>query len=152
MLDRDLAGLYGVETRILNRAVRRHASRFPDDFMFQLTAVETANWKSQFGISNSSITMGMRNRPLVFTEHGIAMLSGVLNSQRAINVNIEIMRTFIGMRRIMGENKKLAERIHKAEKRLDDHEGRIETLYDDIEALANPSAGPRRKIGFEKAP
>lgn len=150
MLDRDLAELYGVETRIVNRAVRRNAARFPDDFMFQLTAVETGNWKSQFGISNPSIRMGVRYRPLAFTEHGIAMLSGVLNSERAIRVNIEIMRVFIGMRRVLGANRKLAERVRTAEGRLDEHEGWIESLYEQIDALVKPSGGPRRNIGFLK--
>ena len=93
MLDRDLAELYGVETRILNQAVRRNKERFPMDFMFQLTKEEMDNWKSQIVISNSD-TMVLRKRPLAFTEQGVAMLSGVLSSKRAIKVNIGIMRIF----------------------------------------------------------
>ena len=148
MMDRDLAALYGVRTRILNRAVRRQAGRFPSDFMFQLTAVETKNWKSQIGTSNPAVTMGIRKRPLAFTEHGVAMLSGVLNSERAIRVNIEIMRAFVSQRRALGVIKKLAERMEKAEKDLKRHDEEIGTLFEDIEALSNPSTGPKRNIGF----
>ena len=97
MFDRDLAKLYGVETRVLNQAVRRQIRRFPDDFMFQLTPEEFANWKSQSVISNSDL-MGWRKAPLVFTELGIGMLSGVLNSDVAIDIHIYIMRAFQRMR------------------------------------------------------
>ena len=90
MIDRDLAELYGVETRVLNQAVRRNLKRFPEDFMFQMTANEFKDWKSQIVISNSE-KMGLRKPPLVFTEHGVAMLSSVLNSERAIMVNIQII-------------------------------------------------------------
>lgn len=148
MMDRDLAALYGVRTRILNRAVRRQAGRFPPDFMFQLTSVETKNWKSQFGTSNPAVLMGLRKRPLAFTEHGVAMLSGILNSERAIRMNIEIMRAFVSLRRAIGADKKLAERMEKAEKKLGEHEGHIGTLFEEIEALSKPSTGPRRNIGF----
>ncbi|MEQ1917855.1 MAG: ORF6N domain-containing protein [Elusimicrobiota bacterium] len=148
MMDRDLAALYGVRTRILNRAVRRQAGRFPSDFMFQLTAAETKNWKSQIGTSNPAVMMGLRKRPLAFTEHGVAMLSGVLNSERAIRVNIEIMRAFVNQRRLLGTSKKLTERMEKAEKKLSEHEGHIGTLFEEIEALSNPSTGPKRNIGF----
>lgn len=118
MLDFDLANLYGVETRTLNQTVRRNIERFPEDFMFQLTDEELKNWKSQIVISNS-IKMGLRKNPLAFTEQGVAMLSGVLRSPIAIEVNIRIMRTFVVIRQYLaapscgncqleGEVKKLA--------------------------------------------
>jgi hypothetical protein len=115
MFDRDLAELYGVETRILNRAVRRHLDRFPEDFMFQLNKNELGIWISQIGISNRE-KMGLRKAPLVFTEQGVAMLSSVLNSKRAIQVNIQIMRTFTKLREMLATNKELREKIEKLEK------------------------------------
>jgi hypothetical protein len=99
MLDRDLAEMYGVETRLLNQAVKRNIERFPEDFMFQLTKEETQNWKSQFVISNS-IKMGVRHHPYAFTELGVAMLSSVLNSKVAIQVNMGIMRAFVAVRQM----------------------------------------------------
>jgi hypothetical protein len=104
MLDRDLAELYQVETRVLNQAVKRNLSRFPADFMFQLTSREMENWISQIVISNKE-KKGLRKLPLAFTEEGVAMLSGVLNSDIAIDVNIQIIRIFIKMRKIMVANK-----------------------------------------------
>lgn len=104
MLDRDLAELYGVETRVLNQAVRRNERRFPDDFMFQLTSAELKIWISQFVTSNSE-KMGLRKPPLAFTELGVAMLSSVLNSETAIEVNIQIIRIFHRMRELMATNK-----------------------------------------------
>lgn len=148
MLDRDLAALYGVKTKVLNQAVRRHAVRFPADFMFQLSIEEMRNWKSQIVTSNSAVVMGLRKRPLAFTEQGVAMLSSVLNSERAIAVNIAIMRAFVGLRRALGANKKLAERVEKVEKRLETHEGAIRTVFEEIEQLTEAPAGPRRNIGF----
>ena len=103
MLDRDLAQLYGVETRVLNQAVKRNADRFPDDFMFRLNKTEFEDWKSQFVISNS-IVMGARRLPYAFTEQGIAMLSSVLKSPTAVKVNIRIMRVFVSMRRFIATN------------------------------------------------
>ena len=103
MLDRDLAELYGVETRRLNEQVKRNIERFPEDFMFQLTKEEFENWKSQFATSNS-IVMGARKRPYAFTEQGVAMLSGVLKSSTAVEVNIRIMRAFVSMRHFMVNN------------------------------------------------
>ncbi len=148
MMDRDLAALYGVGTKALNQGVRRHRDRFPHDFMFQLSAIETRNWKSHIVTSNSRARMGLRKRPLAFTEQGVAMLSGVLKSEGAVRVNIEIMRAFVSMRRVIGNNKKLAERMEKAERKLGEHEGHIGTLFEEIEALSNPPVGPRRNIGF----
>jgi hypothetical protein len=148
MLDRDLAALYGVQTGVLNQAVRRNRERFPDDFMFQLTVEETRNWISQIVISNSGLKMGLRKLPYAFTEQGVAMLSGVLKSGRAVRVNVEIMRAFVSLRRALGANKKLAERMEKVEKRLGQHEGAIRSVFEEIQRLTQASTGPRRSIGF----
>jgi hypothetical protein len=116
MFDRDLATMYEVETRILNQAVRRNIERFPVDFMFQLTEKEFISWKSQIVISNSE-KMGLRKRPLAFTEQGVAMLSSVLNSKKAIDVNIAIIRTFVLIREMAIEHRDLHEKIIKLEKK-----------------------------------
>ncbi|RJR15273.1 MAG: ORF6N domain-containing protein [Nitrospiraceae bacterium] len=110
ILDRDLAMLYGVETRTLNQAVKRNIKRFPPDFIFQLTAEEMKNWKSQIVMSNQE-KMGIRRRPYAFTENGVAMLSSVLNSERAITVNIQIMRTFTRIRELLSTDNNLARRL-----------------------------------------
>lgn len=116
MLDRDLAEMYEVDTRVLNQAVRRNISRFPADFMFQLTSKELENWKSQIVISNS-IKMGLRKPPLAFTEQGVAMLSSVLNSEQAIELNIAIMRTFVLIRQHALNYKELQDKLVKLEKK-----------------------------------
>ena len=115
MLDRDLARLYGVETRVLNQAVQRNIERFPDDFMFQLSKEEFENWKSQFATSNS-IKMGARKLPYAFTENGIAMLSGVLRSPMAIATNIHIMRAFNAMRHFIGSHAQVFQRLDVVER------------------------------------
>lgn len=114
MLDRDLAELYGVETRRLNEQVKRNIERFPEDFMFQLTKEEFENWKSQFATSNS-IVMGARKRSYAFTEQGVAMLSGVLKSPTAVEVNIRIMRAFVSMRHFMANNAAIFQRLETIE-------------------------------------
>ena len=114
MLDRDLAELYGVETRRLNEQVKRNIERFPEDFMFQLTKEEFENWKSQFATSNS-IVMGARKRPYAFTEQGVAMLSGVLKSSTAVEANIRIMRAFVSMRHFMVNNAAIFRRLETIE-------------------------------------
>ncbi|MEW6379859.1 MAG: ORF6N domain-containing protein [bacterium] len=116
MFDRDLAMMYGVETRVLNQAVRRNIARFPDDFMFRLTKEEMENWRSQIVISNSD-KMGLRHKPLAFTELGIAMLSSVLNSERAIQVNIQIMKIFTKMREMLINYQEIKQRIDDMERR-----------------------------------
>ena len=114
MLDRDLAELYGVETRRLNEQVKRNIERFPEDFMFQLTKEEFENWKSQFATSNS-IVLGARKRPYAFTEQGVAMLSGVLKSSTAVEANIRIMRAFVSMRHFMVNNAAIFQRLETIE-------------------------------------
>jgi hypothetical protein len=116
LLDSDLAELYGVETKSLNRAVKRNAKRFPKDFMFQLTEQEWNNLKCQFGTSSHG---GRRTPPYVFTEQGVSMLSSVLNSDRAIQINIAIMRTFVQLRNLMTTNKMLEEKIERLEQKYD---------------------------------
>ena len=144
MLDRDLAFLYCTETRILNQAVKRNIHRFPDDFMFQLSEEETKNWISQIVTSNKE-KMGLRKKPLAFTEHGILMLSSVLNSKKAIYVNIQIMRTFIQLRRMLLTNHDLQRKIAEIEKKYD-HQFKV--VFDAIKQLLTPPEKPRRRIGF----
>ena len=147
MLDADLAELYEIETRILVRAVRRNLERFPDDFMFQLNNQEVAILRSQFGISKP--WGGRRYLPYVFTEYGVAMLSSVLNSKKAIAVNIEIMRTFGRLRQILASHKDLGSKLEKLEGRVRDHDESIQSLIQAIQQLmAPPTIPPKRKIGF----
>ncbi len=150
MLDVDLAELYVVETRVLTRAVRRNLGRFPRDFAFVLTEKEFTNLKSQIGISSSH--GGRRKPPFAFTEQGVAMLSSVLRSKRAIHVNIEIMRAFVRLRSLMEANAEMAERLTALETRSDGHEREIQAVFDVIRRLMNPPSEKRRKrIGFTRA-
>jgi len=144
MLDADLARLYGVETGDLNRAVKRNARRFPDDFMFVLNKQEIANLICQIGISSSG--WGGRRKPVMaFTEQGVAMLSSVLRSDRAADVNIAIMRTFVQLRRLMDSNRELARKIAEMERRYDEQFG---TVFQAIQQLIAEEEEPKRKIGF----
>jgi len=146
MLSMDLAELYEVEPRILIQAVKRNAERFPPDFMFQLTLQEFTNLKSQFVISSWG---GRRALPYAFTEQGVAMLSGVLNSPRAIRVNIEIMRAFVKLREVLSASKELAHKLAQLEKKLEKHDSEITLIFDAIRKLMTPPAKSRRKIGFD---
>lgn len=145
MLDSDLAEMYGVETKALTRAVARNASRFPADFSFVLTAGELENLRYQFGTSRS--WGGRRYLPRVFTEQGVAMLSSVLRSRRAIDVNVAIMRAFVQLREMLSSHKELARRIDELETKYD---GSFATVFDAIRELASPPAGDelRARIGF----
>lgn len=142
MLDRDLAQLYGVDTRTLNQAVRRNIDRFPGDFMFSLTRDEIMNL-SQF-VTSSAI----KHAPNVFafTEQGIAMLSSVLKSKRAIAVNIEIMRAFVKLREMVASHKELAKKLQELEKKYD---AQFKVVFDAIHTLLEPPKKPKRRIGFE---
>ena len=142
MLDRDLAVLYGVETKLINRAVKRNIDRFPEDFMFQLTKEEFDNLRFHFGTSSWG---GQRYLPYPFTENGVAMLSSVLNSKRAIHVNIQIMRTFTKIREMLATHKELRQKIDKMEKKYD-HQFKI--VFDAIRQLMIPPEKHTRKIGF----
>ena len=128
MIDRDLAELYEVETRTLNQAVRRNLQRFPEDFMFQMTSDELENWKSQIVISNKE-KMGIRKPPLVFTEQGVAMLSSVLNSERAILVNIQIIRIFTRIRELLIPHKDILQKLMDLENKGKDHSKKIKMTY-----------------------
>lgn len=143
MLDKDLALLYGVETKALNRAVKRNLERFPDDFMFQLTRVEFENLRFHFGTSSWG---GQRYMPFAFTENGVAMLSSVLNSTRAIQVNIQIMRTFTRLRELLLTHKELHRKIEDMENKYD---VQFRVVFDAIRELMAPPTKPRKKIGFE---
>ena len=138
LLDRDLAELYGVETRVLKQAVRRNRKRFPEDFMFELTKQEFEDWRSQFVISKSD-KMGLRYRPMAFTEQGVAMLSSVLNSDRAIEVNIAIMRAFVQLRKMIASNAELARKLDELEEKYDEQ---FRIVFDAIHALIEHDEKP----------
>ena len=142
MLDFDLAGLYGVETKALKRAVRRNLLRFPKDFLFTLTKREFDNLRSQSGTSSWG---GSRYRPYAFTEQGIAMLSSVLNSERAMRVNIEIMRAFVRLRAILSSQEDLARKLAALEQKYD---SQFRVVFDAIRQLMAPEPPKRRPIGF----
>jgi hypothetical protein len=146
MLDRDLAELYGVETRALNQAVRRNSDRFPDDFMLALDRDEIARI-SQIVISSvgRKDTLKFSKNVLVFTEQGVAMLSSVLSGKRAVQVNIAIMRTFVKLREMMATHKDLARKLEELEKKYD---GQFQIVFDAIRQLITTEDAPKRKIGY----
>lgn len=150
MLDRDLAEMYAVETRALNQAIKRNATRFPKDFMFQMTNDELLNWKSQNVISNKE-KMGLRKPPYVFTEHGVAMLSSVLNSETAIEVNIQIIRTFTEFRTVLIEHTELRLEIEKIKQKLDNQDKNMEIVFLYLDGLLEKKDKPqpeRKRIGY----
>ncbi|MDD5436383.1 MAG: ORF6N domain-containing protein [Candidatus Omnitrophica bacterium] len=146
MLDSDLAKLYRVGTRDLNKAVTRNLDRFPKDFMLQLTKEEAQNLMFQFGTSSWG---GVRKLPRVFTEQGVAMLSTVLRSKRAIHVNISIMRAFVKLRQILSTHKELAHKLSELERKIEKHDEDICAIFEAIRQLmAPPPQPPKRRIGF----
>jgi hypothetical protein len=145
MLDRDLAELYSVKTKALKQAVSRHVDRFPDDFMFKLNKDEFAHWRSQFVTSNSGDRMGLRYPPMAFTEQGVAMLSSVLNSKRAIQVNIQIMRAFTKLRTMLLTHEDLKRKIEDMESKYDEQ---FRIVFQAIKQLLKEDDQPKRKIGF----
>ncbi len=146
MFDKDLAELYGVETRRLNEQVRRNIKRFPKDFMFQLTKKEFDDLKSQIATSSWG---GRRKLPLAFTEQGVAMLSSVLNSDRAIEVNIQIMRIFTKMREMLLTHKDLMLKIERMEKELTNTKTDVQKVFEVLKQLIQQESKPRREIGFK---
>ncbi len=144
MLDSDLAHIYKVLTKDLKRAVRRNASRFPDDFMFQLTKEEFENLRWQFGTSSWG---GTRYMPYVFTEQGVSMLSTILNSEQAIRMNIQIIRTFTKLREILADNKKLAEKVEKMERKYDKH---IFEIFEVLKRLTLEKSSAKGPMGFRR--
>jgi phage regulator Rha-like protein len=152
LLDEDLAALYGVETKVLLQAIKRNAARFPEDFMLELTALEWAALRSQFVTLKAGRGQHRKYLPYAFTEQGVAMLSSVLRSPRAISVNIEIMRAFVRMREMLASNQDLAKRIDQLEarigKKLATHDEAIAAILSAIRELMHPPAPKRRPIGF----
>jgi ORF6N domain len=144
MLDFDLATLYGVETKVLKQTVKRNINRFPDDFMFELSTIEWNNLRSQFVTSSWG---GIRYQPFAFTEQGVAMLSGILKSERAVEVNIAIMRTFVQLRKLMSSNKELAKKINDMENKYDEQ---FHVIFEAIKQLIIEENKPRKVIGFRK--
>ena len=146
MLDRDLADLYGVETKVLKQAVRRNNDRFPSDFMFELTDTEFKNWRSQF-VTSKGDRMGLRYKPMVFTEQGVAMLSSVLRSKRAILVNIQIMRAFTQLRQMLLTHADFKKKIEAMEKKYDEQ---FRIVFEAITQLIEVDEKPKKKIGYLK--
>lgn len=151
MLDSDLAEMYGVQTKMLKQAVKRNIDRFPEDFMFEMTKNELENWRSQIVTSNSSNKMGLRYRPFAFTEQGVAMLSGVLNSTVAIQVNIQIIRIFTKMRAMLLTNKEILLKLELLEKDVTANKQDIANIFEALKQLLMPSAEKRIRIGFKPA-
>ncbi len=152
MLDRDLANLYGVSTKVFNQAVKRHRDRFPPDFMFQLTIGEAREWWLAVNanrLRSQTVTLKrgqhLKHRPYAFTEHGILMLSSVLNSERAIQVNIEIMRAFVKLRQMLASNAELSRRLDELESKYD---RQSKVVFDAIRKLMSPPVRDRKEIGF----
>ena len=147
LLDKDLADLYGVETGALNRAVKRNAERFPEDFMFRITDEEAELLRCQNGISKSG-RGGRRYLPYAFSEQGVAMLSSVLKSRRAIEVNIAIMRAFVHLRKMIASHDRLAQKLAELEHHLEDHDEQIKAIFEAIRQLVTTPEKSRKKIGY----
>jgi ORF6N domain len=153
IIDADLADLYAVQTRVLNQAVKRNPERFPDDFMFQLSPKEFENWRSQIVISNSAAKMGLRRSPYAFTEHGALMAAAVLNSPRAVEMSLYVVRAFVRMRQVLAAHKDLATRLEQLEGRVErglaTHDQAIAGLIDAVRQLmTSPEPTKKRRIGF----
>lgn len=150
MLDRDLAELYGVDTRVLKQQVKRNLYRFPEDFMFELTKEEFENWRSQIVISNSD-KMGLRYSPMAFTEHGVLMLSSVLNSKKAIRVNIQIMRIFSKVRQMLADTLGMKIEIEEIKQKLQNQDKNIELVFNYLDELITKQENHanRQPIGFK---
>jgi len=146
MLDRDLATLYGVETKVLKQAVKRNIERFPEDFMFELSKTEFTNWRSQIVTSNRD-KMGLRYTPMAFTEQGVAMLSSVLRSKTAIQVNIEIIRTFTKMRQMILASDELRKELDNLRTDMD---GKFRIVFETLDQLLTVKSNPEKKIGYLK--
>lgn len=153
IVDRDIASLYGVETKVLNQAVKRNIRRFPADFMFQMSEEEFKNWKSQF-VTSKNERMGLRKKPFVFTEQGIAMLSGVIGSEIAITVSIQIIRVFVRLREILVQNAEILQKIEEIQRKDIEQDQAIMLIFQylkQMEQLRSDNSEPqtRRRIGFQ---
>ncbi len=151
MIDRDLAVLYGVETKRLKEAVRRNSERFPEDFMFEMSAEEFQNWRTQIATSNAD-KMGLRHRPFCFTEQGVTMLSCILNSSRAIQVNIRIIRIFTKLREMLLSNREILLKLEELERKINDHDEAIQKVFDCLKQMLERPEKQRTPIGFKLAP
>ena len=150
MIDRDLAEMYGVETRVLKQAIKRNIERFPEDFMFEMTKDELSNWRSQIVISNS-VNMGLRYPPFCFTEQGVAMLSSVLNSNTAIQVNIKIIRIFSKIKEALLAHKDILLKLEQLEKEVSNNKDNIAHIFEVLKQLINQPQQKRRMIGFKNS-
>lgn len=149
MIDRDLAELYDVETKVLKQAVKRNIGRFPKDFMFEMTGQELQNWRSQIVTSNS-IAMGLRYKPFCFTEQGVAMLSSVLGSENAIKINIQIIRLFTKMRQLLFTHKDILLKLEQVENKTSKHDSEIQMLFGALRKMLNEPKAERTQIqGFK---
>ena len=154
MLDRDLADLYGVETKRLKEAVRRNIERFPEDFMFELSKSEFSNWRTQFATSNSE-KMGLRIPPFAFTEYGVLMLASVLNSKRAIQINIRIVRVFSKLKKMMQNHQELISRIEQIENEISGHDEKLLLIFEYLKQLEQSKQEEvefknRKPVGFKQ--
>jgi len=147
IIDADLAELYGVSVKQLNQQIKRNRERFPADFLFQLKADEYKVLRSQI-VTSKPGSGGRRYLPFVFTEHGAIMAATVLNSQRAVQMSVFVVRAFVRLREMLATNRQLAVKVHELENRLDGHDGAIQDLIEAIKDLMTPADPPRRKIGF----
>ena len=159
ILDVDLAALYGVETRVLNQAVRRNLERFPADFRFQLSTAEFEDWRSQVVMSNPGAKMGLRRPPYAFTEHGALMAATVLNSPRAVEMSLYVVRAFVQLREVLSTHKELATKLATLERQMQTlsrkHESlaqntqlQLKQVFDALRELMTPPSPPKRPIGF----
>jgi phage regulator Rha-like protein len=148
MLDSDLAELYQVPTKAFNQAVKRNSDRFPEDFMFQLNKRELENWRSQIVTSNPAAKMGLRRPPYAFTEHGVAMLSAVLHSERAVQMSILIVRAFVKLREMLATHKDLAGKMEDLERQQKEHGRQLAAVYSIVKKLIDVPARPQNPIGF----
>jgi hypothetical protein len=149
MIDRDLAELYGVETKRLKEAVRRNIPRFPEDFMFEMTKVEFEDWRSRFASSKSD-RVGLRYAPFCFTEQGLTMLSCVLNSEHAIKINILVVRTFTKMREMLLTHKDLLLKMEELEKKVSNQDDKVVQIFDYLKRFIQDQKTPRTEVGYKK--
>jgi hypothetical protein len=150
MIDRDLAELYAVETKVLKQAVRRNANRFPSDFMFEMNKKEFKNWRSQIVSSTKGAKMGLRYAPFCFTEQGATMLSCILNTQRAVAVNIQIIRIFTKLREMLVSHKDILLKLEQLEKKVTGHDEDIQMIFEALKQLLDPPQKPRSRIGYRR--
>ncbi|MBW1657441.1 ORF6N domain-containing protein [Flavobacterium quisquiliarum] len=148
MLDRDLALLYGIETKVLKQSVKRNLSRFPEDFMFELDKTEFENWRSQFVTSNSD-RIGLRYAPMAFTEHGVMMLSSILKSAKAIQTNIQIMRIFTKVRQMLLDTTEIKVDILQIQKKLENHDKNIELVFSYLDELTEKKENEAERVKIE---